>query len=264
MKRILTYLLMLTTFNALSQTPITNTNTTYNQTGTGSSYTIGLSVYNYGGLAGTTNNIETLTGFSLPNGSYLYNVYVDGVVKIRRVNNANASGNRSLVWMESVETAGTYNIHPPYEDSMETIFNGRSINKGTDNLFANQGDAGGSNNNIERVDWIRDRGMTTNRPAQAGFAIFERGQDDAHDPFCIAAVVALDANGNPSQYGPIVRVGTSHYGNLPSSSLNYSILRKEEVQTELHRIGGGNQKRGGVFIPGRCFMDTPFLLTIFR
>jgi hypothetical protein len=248
MCRILTYLFLLMTFGAFAQTPITNVNTTYQSASSGLSYNWNSATYNFGNLSGTTNHIQTVTGFSLPNGSYLYNVFIDGIVKMRRVNNANATGKKTLVWMESAESSGVYNIMPPYVDSMEVFFDGRTINKGTDNLFANQGDGGGNNNNIERVDWIINSGMVTNKPAESGFAIFERGADNAHDPFCIAPILQMDANGNPSQYGQIIRVGTSNYGNLPNSSLNYTILRKEESETRLYRTGNGNQNRGGVFI----------------
>lgn len=248
MSRILTSLFLLITFHAFAQTPITNVNATYQPLLTGLSYSINASFYNYGSLAGTINNVQTVTGFSLPNGNYLYNIFIDGTVKMRRVNNANATGRKTLVWMESLEVAGTYNIFPSYNDSMEVIFDGRTINKGTDNLFANQGDGGGNNNNIERVDWIINTGMVSNRPGESGFAIFERGADNAHDPFCIAPILALNANGDPSQYGQVIRVGTSNYGNIPNSSLNYTILRKEETEARLYRTGNGNQNRGGVFI----------------
>ncbi|HZH97144.1 MAG TPA: T9SS type A sorting domain-containing protein, partial [Flavisolibacter sp.] len=133
-------------------------------------------------------------------------------------------------------------------DSMELFFNGQTLNKGTDNLFGNQGDGAGNNNNIERVDWIVQAGMTAANPAQSGFPIFERGADDAHDPFCIAAVTALDASGSPSAYGRIVRVATNQYGNMANSNLNWTILRKEEAEPLLYRTTAGVQKRGGVFI----------------
>jgi hypothetical protein len=83
---------------------------------------------------------------------------------------------------------------------------------------------------------------------QSGFAILDRGNDNEHDPFCIAAVLEVDAFGNPTRYGKIVRVAENHYGNLPSSSVSYSILRKEEGEPRLFRSTQGTQKRGGVFI----------------
>jgi hypothetical protein len=235
--------------NAASQTPISTVVTDYLPSSTGLTYTIGSNTYNFGNLSGTTtNNIQTLTGFTLPSGTYNYNVFIGGTVSIRRVNNSTTTGNRCLVWMESSENGSTYNIFPPYNDLMESFFDGRNINKGTDNLFGNQGDGSGNNNNIERVDWISANGMISNNPAESGFAIFERGADGAHDPFCIAAILAVDASGNPSQYGPLVRVASANFGDLPNSALNYTILRKEAADPRLARSNTGNQKRGGVFI----------------
>jgi hypothetical protein len=231
-----------------AQTPVRTVIYDYSAASTGLTYTIGSSVYKYGNLSGTSNNVQNVTGFTLPSGTYYYNVFIDGAVKIRRVNNPIATGRRTLVWMESVESSGNYNIYPPYTDSMELFFDGRTINKGTDNLFGNQGDGSGNNNNIERVDWVVPDGLTTTNPTESGFAIFERGADNAHDPFCIAPVLALDANGDPAQYGNILRVTSAHYGNIPNSSLNYSILRKEQNDTWLARSTNGNQNRGGVFI----------------
>ncbi len=243
----ITCCLLLAAF-ASAQTPVSTVIYDYGAASTGFTYTIGSSVYKYGNLSGTSNNIQNVTGFTLPSGTYYYNVFIDGQVKIRRVNNSIATGRRTLVWMESVESSGNYNIYPPYTDSMELFFDGRTINKGTDNLFGNQGDGSGNNNNIERVDWIVPDGLTTTNPTESGFAIFERGADNAHDPFCIAPVLALNANGDPSKYGNILRVTSAHYGNIPNSSLNYSILRKEQSDAYLARSNNGNQNRGGVFI----------------
>jgi len=247
------FLCALLTFSCsvISQTPISNVVTNYQPANTGLSYALNAEIYNYGNLSGSFSNNQAVDGIILPDGSYLYNVFINGAVKLRRVNNATSYGRKSLVWMESSEIAGVYNIFPPYTDSMEVFFNGRTINKGTDNLFGNRDDDLGNNNNIERVDWVITSGVVTSKPSESGFPVFERGADDVHDPFCIAAILALDANGNPVQYGQVLRVGSGNFGNLPNSSLNYSILRKEQTEPELYRTGTGNQKRGGVFISFR-------------
>ncbi|MEJ7911980.1 MAG: hypothetical protein WKF70_02410, partial [Chitinophagaceae bacterium] len=220
----------------------------YSASSTGLTYSLGGNTYYFGNQSGTINNIQTIVGFSLPDGSYYYNVFVEGQIKIRRVNNPVVSGRRCLVWVEAVENAPDYRILLPYTDSMELFFNGQTLNKGTDNLFGNQGDGSGNNNNIERVDWIVPAGMNAANPAQSGFPIFERGADNAHDPFVIAAITSLDAGGNPASYGPILRVATAQYGNMANSALNWSILRKEEAEPRLYRTTAGVQRRGGVFV----------------
>lgn len=232
-----------------AQRPITSVITDYLPAASGQSYTVGAVSYAFGNLSGSNRNLQQLTGFTLPNGTYYYNVFIDGQVKIRRVNNTVVSGRRSLLWMESAtDQQGQYRILPPYNDSMELVFDGRTINRGTDNLFGNGGDGSGNNNNIERVDWITPRGMWSNQVGESGFAIFERGSDNAHDPFCVAPILAVNAAGEPTRYGNILRVTTAHYGNLPSSALSYSILRKEEREAKLLRTATGSQRRGGVFI----------------
>jgi hypothetical protein len=241
-------LLLLICMQAKAQTPIVTVISDYSPAASGLSYSHGGNAYYYGNQSGTINNIQTVVGFSLPDGSYYYNVFVEGQIKIRRVDNPVVSGRRCLVWVEAVETPGVYNVLLPYIDSMELFFNGQTLNKGTDNLFGNQGDGAANNNNIERADWIVQAGMSAANPARSGFPIFERGADDAHDPFCIAAVTALDASGNPSAYGRIVRVATNQYGNIANSNLSWTILRKEEAETLLYRTTSGVQKRGGVFI----------------
>jgi hypothetical protein len=231
-----------------AQTPIKSVVTNYESSSTGSVYTHNSKKYHFGNQSGTTNNIEKLVGFTLPGGDYFYNVFFNGTTKIRRADNAIASGDRTLVWMESSEGPGKYSIFPPYTDSMDVFFNGQTINKGTDNLFGNQGDGAGNNNNIERVDWIVAAGVRSNLTTESGFAIFERGNDNAHDPFCVAAITSLDVNGDPSGYGTVLRIKSSNYGNLPNSALNWSILRKEQGESKLYRTTAGNQNRGGVFI----------------
>jgi hypothetical protein len=233
---------------SLGQVPITNVFTNYSSASNGVSYVNGSATYKFGNLSGTSSNKQNVVGFSTAGGSFFYNMYISGTIKMRRVNNSNVSGRRTLVWMESSETTNNYKIFPPYNDSMEWFFDGRYINQGTDNLFGNQGDGSGNNNNIERVDWIAPSGLKTNEITQSGFAVFERGADNDHDPFCIAAILTLDADGYPASYGPIVRVTSADFGNIPNSGLNYTILRKEETESKLYRTSGGTQKRGGVYI----------------
>ncbi len=234
-----------------AQTPVINVVSDYSPSPTGTNYTLGGSSYFFGNQSGTMANIQNVVSFSLPDGSYYYNVFVDGKIKIRRVNNPVVSGRRCLVWVEAVETSNTYRVLLPYVDSMELFFNGQTLNKGTDNLFGNQGDGAGNNNNIERVDWVVQGGLSAAVPAHSGFPIFERGADNAHDPFCIAAITSINASGDALSYGPIVRVAATDYGNMANSDLNWSILRKEEAEPRLYRTTSGVQRRGGVFISFR-------------
>ena len=203
--------------------------------------------YSYGSQSGTTNNLQAVVGIVFPGQTFYYNLFINGQVVLRRADTTGIN-RRCLVWMESSGSGTNVLLHPPYLDSMEQFLAGRIINRGTDNLFGNTGDGAGNNNNIERVDWIVSSGMKSSSAGQSGFAIFERGDDNRHDPFCIAAILALDSTGAPAQYGPLLRVQSTQYGNLPNSEIQTSVLRKEEAEPRLYRSATVLQKRGGVFI----------------
>ena len=132
------YLLLLSAFvgkSLFSQTAITAV-TTSNSSATGSfSYVNGGNTYNWG-LA-PNNNVVNLNGFTAGGLSYSYASFLNGTVRIRRVNNANISGNFTLVWAESVTNGTIFNLLPAYQNDMEGFFNSRTYNKGTDNLFDN-------------------------------------------------------------------------------------------------------------------------------
>lgn len=247
--------------SANAQTPIVNVNSSqisslqtknYNAAGaSGSSFSSTNYQYTYGASTQAANHLKKLNSFTIGAEVYTYADSASSVVKIRRVNNSTVSGTRTLLWVEKGANASnsTIAVVNEYNDNMESVFDGNSLNQGTDNLFANQGDGNGNNNNIERLDVIFAGGVISTINTKVGFALFERGDDNAHDPFVIAPITAIDANGNPTAYGNILRVNTASYGNLPSSSTNYYIVRKDiATEASLKMSTSGTQKIGGVFI----------------
>jgi hypothetical protein len=69
------------------------------------------------------------------------------------------------------------------------------VNRGADNVFANQGDGNGNNNNIERIDYIFNAGFPYyNFTDQRGFLVMDRG---GNDRFKIAVIIAVGTNGCP-------------------------------------------------------------------
>jgi hypothetical protein len=137
----------------------------------------------------------------------------------------------------------------PYNDNMELAFSNNALNQGTDNLFANQGDGNGNNNNIERLDVVFQGGVISSINTKVGFALFERGNDNAHDAFVMAAITSIDVNGNPTAYGKPVRVSGSKYGNLPSSATNFYVVRRAlTTESTLRMSTSGTQNIGGVFL----------------
>lgn len=245
----------------LAQTPIVTVNVTtttaagsasYTASGASGSSLVG-NTYNYtfGAATQTSYNLKDLNNFVLGSDVFSYSYSANSYVKIRRVDNAQVTGNRSLLWLESIfgTDPSKISVINPYKENMENIFDDNTFNAGTDNIFGNQGDGNGNNNNIERFDVIFPYGIVPADNGKSGFAVFERGDDNVHDPFVIAPITAIDAAGNPTAYGKIVRVATNKYGNIPSSSTNYNIVRRDiAIESNLRVSTSGTQNIGGVFL----------------
>jgi hypothetical protein len=228
-------------FNLNAQTAITAVASTNSSAATSFNYVNGTNTYNWG--VSPNNTRVALDGFTAGGQNFSYASFINGTVKLRRVNNANVTGNFTLVWSEAVTSGTTFNMFAEYQNNMESFFDDRVYNKGTDNLFDN---SSFNSNNIERLDWILSSAYSTTSVAGVGFAIFERGATAAHDPFCIAAITAVDAMGNPTAYGNIVRVAATNYGD-PGPNVTYRVL-KALNPSNLIDAANGTQNRGGVII----------------
>ncbi|HTI07723.1 MAG TPA: hypothetical protein VL832_04175 [Puia sp.] len=213
---------------------------------------------------GISNQLK-LNSFNANGNSYFIAPASAATVKLRRVNNSNATGSRNIVYMESTAASasacpgsGALNFKPPYLDVVETVLGAGMLNQGTDNLFTNAGNGDGNNNNIERVDIIFASRLNTSSPTEAGFAIFDRGNNFQHDPFKIVAITSLDANGDPASFGTVKTCaggnGSNNNGNWghPSTlngnlQLSAYVLRKDEAELRLRVSSNVNQEVGGVF-----------------
>ncbi|MGD1928630.1 MAG: hypothetical protein ACFB12_06950 [Leptolyngbyaceae cyanobacterium] len=125
-------------------------------------------------------------------------------------------------------TNGTLNINPQEATSLEDALLGLVINRGIDNIFNN--DTGGdeeTRNNIERVDYIIDAGITI--PAASsddfGFLIMDRGGNDS---FKIAAITALDGAGNPAAYGPLQTHNIAWAG-ASAANISTAVARQDDI-----------------------------------
>jgi len=87
------------------------------------------------------------------------------------------------------------------------VLQSRTVNRGVLDLFANGGVRPG---NVERADFIFNRGALAPFEADAldaaGHPVAERGGDS---PVRMAAILALDASGRPSRFGPSVLIGAA-------------------------------------------------------
>jgi len=173
-------------------------------------------------------------------------------VNIQRKNNPAYTGNRFSAFFEysSVRNASgqeRYNVRdlnglelyikPAAVYTMQDALNNFSLSYGTDNLFSNQGtgNAGSqgpsgaeSGNNIERIDMIYQPGLqatTVENLAAIGVLINERGGNDA---FKVAAITALDGNGDVSALGPIISISSSAWGTAAGPEISTVVFMGAE------------------------------------
>ena len=189
---------------------------------------------------GTGNNIR-LNGFRASDKDYSILQLVDEV-RFQRVDNNKVKGERHIYFLEtgndnSIKSSAIFKM----EDAVRSDF----INGGTDNVFAN--DSGTNFNNIERVDFLINSGLIVKPDYvnDAGFLILERG---GNDYFHIAAITEIDANGNPSKFGNLIKVDKNTWGesdiNISTNVFqNQSNWNAPRLTTSL-----GKQKINGIFV----------------
>lgn len=211
-----------------------------------------------------TDNLLKLNSFTVNGKTYVVSPPPLASVKLRRVNNSNVSGKRTILYSEITGTPanscpGTHslNFRTPYQDTMELALNNNVLSHGTDNIFTNAGNGDNNNNDIERVDVIFPLGVYTSFVNDAGFGLFERGNNNAHDGVRIAAILSLDVNGDPASFGTVktcVAGNGSNNGSWghPSTAngnhlISAYVLRKDEGDNYLRVSSTVNQEIGGVF-----------------
>ncbi len=219
--------------------------------------------YTYTWSNGTSNQLK-LTGFTANSKTYIVSGVGSVSIKLRRVDNANVTGSRNILYSET--TAASANTCPgsnqldfkaPYNSSMASFLNNNVLNHGTDNIFTNASNGDGNNNNIERVDVVFTTGIKSLYPADAGFALCERGNNYAHDGFRIAAILSKNASNDPTSFGAVKTCTAGNGSNngswghpaLASGNklLAAYVLRKDPADTYLRVSSNVNQEIGGVF-----------------
>ena len=246
---------------AQAQVPISGLGTSYQQGTTTTINTTGASPSNGGytsnaaftlNFGSTTANDRTIQTFDTGTGATLKRYNFGGLVSniyIRR-NEANfPTTNRQLGFFEASATGGSTSIISSYASDMTNILRSQTINRGTDNTFANQGNASGNNSNIERLDFVNTAGLTAPAdPTQIndiGFLILERGGNDS---IKIAAITSIDGAGNPTGYGTVVTQASSNWGSS-GISLNYAVMRKDATDPDWRPSDSGNQPITGIYFP---------------
>ncbi|MBE9100285.1 DUF4347 domain-containing protein [Vacuolonema iberomarrocanum] len=196
--------------------------------------------YTYNFPVGTQNNL-IISGFEANAGADSFGfVQLVDQVRVERIDNAEVTGTREIFWYEreAIDTTGNVlDLRPSDVFSLEEALLSQTINRGADNVFANQGDI--NLNNIERVDFVESGGISA--PATAlddiGFLLLERG---GNDPITIAPITAVDVNGTPTAYGTLTTFAETEWG---GSGIN--------IETAvLNDLGTGNNQPGVSALPG--------------
>jgi hypothetical protein len=248
--------------NYISKSSSTSTNTSY-PTNPGSFSSCTSNLYTYTWNNGTDNLLQ-INSFNVNSKTLVISDLDSAIIKLKRVNNANVTGIRNILYSESVTSPVSSCITPrqldfkaPYNDDMTVFLNNRVLNQGTDNLFTNASNADGNNNNIERVDAIFKNGLSASTGTDAGFLFCERGNTLAHDGFRIAAILSIDVNNDPTSFGAVktcVKGNGTNNGSWGHPAvvdgnklLSVYVLRKDAAETYLRVSANVSQEIGGVF-----------------
>ncbi len=248
-----------TTYTATTSSILSYTNTPAPSSGTFSG--CASTSYNYSFNNGTTNALRLLNITANSRNYFIANAAA--TIKLRRVNNTSVTGDRNIIFLESTTsvsgcaTPREFNFKSPYRDAMESFLNNNYINQGTDNVFTNASNGDGNNNNIERVDVIFPSGLSSSNTQEAGFALFDRGNNNNHDGFRIAAITSLDVAGDPAGFGSLITCvrgngannGSWGHPSLANGNINLSVyvMRKESGELNLRSSAAITQEIGGVF-----------------
>lgn len=187
------------------------------------------------------NSKHAMTSFTSASGTYEIASQADNVfIRRNAVNNTQSS-----VWYTSSGTLT--NLSGIHQSNYGPLLTSNNILLGSDNTFANG--TANTTGNIERIDFTWNSSITvTNAMA---FAVFDRGAAAVHDSFAIAAVTAIDALGNPTAYGSLLKVAPNWGATNPVTDFSYRLFRyanNDNITASTANTEVGTQGIGGVVI----------------
>lgn len=189
--------------------------------------------------------VELLT--SVTAGGETYVPLTDQVARVE-LRRSDSSNNATVVWQLGTGTKNDKTLHltATPKDDVDAIFSLPSLTYGIDNVFANSQDYNDNYANIERIDFIFDRGLVVTD--SLAFVIFDRGVSDAHDGFQIAGISSL-SNGLPSNYGQLLSYESGTWGQTsltgPQSTV---VLRQSSPGSAFSPTVVLDQDIGGVVV----------------
>ncbi len=159
--------------------------------------------------------------------------------------------NNDQLWYTGAYNTSSHNVtvQGPALNGFKQVFDANNDLVGADNLFTTMGNVVGDNTNVDRLDLLFNGGISAS--AGKAFAVLERGPTTDHDSFKIAAITALDSNGDPSNYGPLISVANGTWGKTNVVAAQQEIiLRKNNnlAADTLHPSDQTTQPIGGVLV----------------
>lgn len=154
-----------------------------------------------------------ITAFDVGTNNFIFRQLAERI-NIVRVDNPTVTGAHHILLYDRagpIVNVTNINLASQYAATMEEILLANIINRGVDNVFCNTGNVDGNNNNIERIDYIFGDGYPAfGNLRKKGFMVMDRGGNDA---LWIAAILALDTNGNPAAFSRPVLLAQTNWGN---------------------------------------------------
>ena len=236
--------------SSFAQTQITTINTNTVTTGlTTSSYVVTSPSDASGGIDPSTSytvnygQVQNLFVTSYVAGGVTYDTFVaPDTLIIQRTD----AGRQLVIFYEydNIDNvADEIDIDAEQQTNEEAIYQSGFLNAGYDNILVNNAT---NFANVERIDIIYKSGVVTSSPSTAVFPIVERG---GNDDIKVAAIKALDASGNPSEYYPTVvdvnNNGTSEWGNSGIAHISLVLRRQDATSNPLPQAALGSQNIHG-------------------
>ncbi len=188
----------------------------------------------------TTENNRVVNSFTVNGVTYSFLLDPD-TLALRRV----GSASRLSLWMEaeSIDNTGDIlTLNAERQVPEESLYQASLLNVGYDNVLVNSGT---NSSNIERIDAIYGTGMLTATPANALIPVLDRG---ANAVFKIAAILSLDANGEPASYGSLVEVEAGDSGGEVLAIGSSVLFLQQALGEDPIPTGSSTQGVGGVAI----------------
>jgi hypothetical protein len=203
---------------------------------------------------GTLYNVNWMGGQQVINtisaGGQTYNFITPADQVTIRTNTSNTkSPDNQMIWYQGSVSGTNINLRGTRYNSLSQTLRSNDVLAGVDNLFTNWAGGNGNNTRTERLDVVFSDGVTA-APNRL-FGVFERGKKNQHDPFKIAAITSIDADGNPTGYSDVLAVAKGWgKASVLGSTITTIILRNSGSNANLTSPSAiVPQPVGGVLIP---------------